>query len=92
MAPPTVKRPPSAAHEIKDLRRRLAVLRREHAGLLAAARAAVGAYYDGEPEPLAPVIDALDELRALPEYLPRLTGAAEAELAGAGPLVGRRLA
>ncbi|MER5887276.1 hypothetical protein ABT160_25930 [Streptomyces sp. NPDC001941] len=73
-----------------QLRRRIAALRHDHAELLAAARAAVVAHYDGQALPLAVLIDTLDQLGALPEYGPELTddGLAAVE----APLTGRRVA
>ena len=66
--------------------------RRTYADLLAAARAAVAAYLDGDPDPLALLIDHLDAIGELPDtrvYWP--TALAELAL-GDGPLTARRLA
>ncbi|MFD8034675.1 hypothetical protein ACFV3F_39275 [Streptomyces sp. NPDC059717] len=76
-----------------QLRRQLATLRHDHEELLAATRAAVTAYYDGEALPLTVLIDTLDQLGALPEYEPQLTDAALAAIDGETPaLAGRRIA
>jgi hypothetical protein len=51
--------------EITRLRRALTVLRARYANLLAAARAAVAAEQDGEPDPIAYLRD------ELPDHTPR---------------------
>ncbi|WP_262063963.1 hypothetical protein [Streptomyces sp. STR69] len=76
-----------------QLRRQLAALWHDNAELLAAARAAVIAHYDGQALPLAVLIDTLDQLGALPEYEPILTDVALATADGETPaLSGRRIA
>jgi hypothetical protein len=76
-----------------QLRRQLAAVRHDHAELLAAARAAVTAHYDGDALPLAVLIDTLDQLGALPEFAPQLTEEGLAALtADTAPLTGRRVA
>ncbi|MGW7203923.1 hypothetical protein [Streptomyces sp. NPDC054837] len=76
-----------------QLRRQLAAVRHDHAELVAAARAAVIASYEGEALPLSVLIDTLDQLGALPEYAPQLTDAALAAVDGTGPVLsGRRIA
>ncbi|MFI2077011.1 hypothetical protein [Streptomyces triculaminicus] len=83
----------SVARQNAALRRRLSALRHEHAELLAAARTAVAAHFDGDAEPLSVLVDALDELGALPEYMPQLTDLALGLLgAGDAPVSGRRVA
>ncbi|WP_181764119.1 hypothetical protein [Streptomyces albidus (ex Kaewkla and Franco 2022)] len=71
------------------LRRQLAALRHDHAELLAAARTAVVAHFDGQALPLSVLIDTLDQLDQLPEYAPQLTAEAHAAVL---PLRGRRIA
>lgn len=71
------------ARSVSFLRRELAALRHDHAELLVAARAAVTAHYDGAALPLAVLIDTLDQLGQLPEYVPELTDDAQRVL-GAG--------
>ncbi|MCC3775352.1 hypothetical protein [Streptomyces sp. UNOB3_S3] len=75
-------------------RRRLTALQRDHGELLAAARAAVVAHWDGDEQPLSVLIDTLDELGELPEFAPQLTTLALDALAADGNarVVGRRLA
>ncbi|MEU1782030.1 hypothetical protein ABZ545_21455 [Streptomyces abikoensis] len=72
----------------------LAALQRDHSELLAAARAAVVAHWDGDEQPLSVLIDTLDELGELPEFAPQLTTLALNALAidGDARVVGRRLA
>lgn len=83
----------SVARHNAVLRRRLSALRHEHAELLAAARTAVVASWDGDSEALAVLVDALDDLGALPEYMPQLTDLALEALGGGGASVaGRRVA
>jgi hypothetical protein len=67
-APPTVVADVAALLLADDERARgqLALLRAEHAGLLAAARAAVAAARDGHPDPLACVRLLLAERGQLP--------------------------
>lgn len=50
---------PRLCDEIERLRADLAVIRRNHADLIAAARATLGAAADGEPQPLAYLRDEL---------------------------------
>jgi hypothetical protein len=71
------------------LRRQMAALRNDHTELLAAARAAVVAHYDGQALPLFVLIDTLDQLGQLPEYGPQLTADGQAAVL---PLIGRRIA
>ncbi|MFD9211812.1 hypothetical protein ACFVY9_01595 [Streptomyces sp. NPDC059544] len=76
-----------------QLRRQLAALRHDYTELLAAARAAVNAHYDGAPLPLTVLIDTLDQLGALPEFAPQITADGLAALTAADvPLTGRRVA
>ncbi|MCI3276249.1 hypothetical protein [Streptomyces cylindrosporus] len=98
MSTPTLPRRPrptlaSVTAANVQLRRQLAALWRDHDELLAAARTAVSAFYDGAPLPLAVLIDTLDRLGAAPEYAPQLTEAALAAVDGQAPaLSGRRIA
>ncbi|MFF4735312.1 hypothetical protein ACFY2W_05335 [Streptomyces sp. NPDC001262] len=98
MSMPDRSRPPrptiaSLTRYTTRLQGQLAELRHEHAELLAAARTALTAVWDGETEALSALVDALDRLDALPEYAPQLTAQALEALGPAGtPLVGRRIA
>ncbi|MGI5350176.1 hypothetical protein ACQEU8_18625 [Streptomyces sp. CA-250714] len=66
----------SLTRALAEQRRELAALRHDHAELLAAARAAVCAHYDGQALPLAVLIDTLEQLGQLPEFSPYVTDAA----------------
>ncbi|MBO8188832.1 hypothetical protein [Streptomyces spirodelae] len=84
----------SLTRTLAEHRRELAALRHDHAELLAAARAAVCAHYDGQALPLAVLIDTLDQLGQLPEFSPYVTDAAldfldaSADLADSGQASG----